>query len=325
MLHILLVILKIIGILLLAVLGIILLAVLAVLFVPLRYTARVSRKEGEGEPPVRVFVKASWLLHLLNVRASYDGKFLLRIRIAVFQIFGIPQQQKKQKKKQKKSKTQRKSKKSGTQQKEQLPAQEEVPVEETKSEEETKENFTEPDKTVEESRNAAETNVKKEESPEKEKHGTAKTPKPKRRKKDVLANIRYTISGFCDKIKRILGNIEYYRELIKSDSFQEAFALCKGQLLYLFRKIRPKKIVAEWIIGTDDPLLTGEILAVYGILYPLLGPKVRIVGDFDNKRLEGELFLKGKLRVITFVKIFIKVYFDKNLKRLIQLCKKEAV
>ena len=41
--------------------------------------------------------------------------------------------------------------------------------------------------------------------------------------------------------------------------------------------------------------------------------------------LEGELFLKGKLRVVTFVKIFIKVYFDKNLKRLIQLCKKEAV
>lgn len=321
MLHILLVILKIIGILLLAVLGIILLAVLAVLFVPLRYTARVSRKEGEGEPPVRVRVKASWLLHLLNVRASYDGKFLLLIRIAVFQIFGIPQQQKKQKK----SKAHRKSKKSGTQQKEQLPSQEEVPVEETKSEEETKENFTEPDKTVEESRNAVETNVKKEENPEKEKHGTAKTPKPKRRKKDVLANIRYTISGFCDKIKRILGNIEYYRELIKSDSFQEAFALCKGQLLYLFCKIRPKKIVAEWIIGTDDPLLTGEILAAYGILYPLLGPKVRIVGDFDNKRLEGELFLKGKLRVVTFVKIFIKIYFDKNLKRLIQLCKKEAV
>lgn len=321
MLHILLVILKIIGILLLIVLGMILLTVLAVLFVPLRYTAHVSRKEEEGEPPVRVLVKASWLLHLLNVRASYDGKFLLRIRIAVFQIFGIPQPQKRQKK----SKAHRKPKKSGTQQKEQLPAQEEVPVEETQNEEDTKENPVEPDKTAEESRNAAETNVKKEENPEKEKHGSAKSPKPKRRKKDVLANIRYTISGFCDKIKRILGNIEYYRELLKSDSFQEAFALCKGQLLYLFRKIKPKKIAAEWIIGTEDPLLTGEILAVYGILYPLLGPKVRIVGDFDNKRLEGELFLKGKLRVVTFVKIFIKVYFDKNLKRLIQLCKKEAV
>lgn len=321
MLHILLVILKIIGILLLIVLGMILLTVLAVLFVPLRYTAHVSRKEEEGEPPVRVLVKASWLLHLLNVRASYDGKFLLRIRIAVFQIFGIPQPQKRQKK----SKAHRNPKKSGTQQKEQLPAQEEVPVEETQNEEDTKENPVEPDKTAEESRNAAETNVKKEENPEKEKHGSAKSPKPKRRKKDVLANIRYTISGFCDKIKRILGNIEYYRELLKSDSFQEAFALCKGQLLYLFCKIKPKKIVAEWIIGTEDPLLTGEILAVYGILYPLLGPKVRIVGDFDNKRLEGELFLKGKLRVVTFVKIFIKVYFDKNLKRLIQLCKKEAV
>lgn len=325
MLHILLVILKIIGILLLVVLGIFLLAVLAVLFVPLRYTARVSRKEEEGEPPVRVWVKASWLLHLLNVRASYDGKLLLRIRIAVFQVFGIPQPQKKPRKKQKKSKVHRKAKEFGTQQKEIFPAQEEVPVEEAKSGQEIKGNLTEPDKAVEESRNAVETNVKKEEEPEKEKHATAKVPKSKRRKKDVLANIRYTISNFYDKIKRILGNIEYYRELVKSDSFREAFALCKGQLFYLFHKIKPEKIVAEWIIGTDDPLLTGEILAVYGILYPLLGPKVRIVGDFDNKRLEGELFLKGKLRVITFVKIFIKVYFDKNLKRLIQLCKKEAV
>ena len=71
MLHIILLILKIIGIVLLCILGIIILALFCVLFVPVRYRIEVMRKEGEDEPPVDVRVKVTWLLHLLNILIRY--------------------------------------------------------------------------------------------------------------------------------------------------------------------------------------------------------------------------------------------------------------
>ena len=65
MLHILLLILKIIGIVLLVILGLLLAAVLLVLLVPLRY-----RLEGSwhGEPAGKV--RVTWLLHAVSVLAS---------------------------------------------------------------------------------------------------------------------------------------------------------------------------------------------------------------------------------------------------------------
>ena len=68
MLHILLLILKIIGIVLLVILGLLLAAVLLVLLVPLRY-----RLEGSwhGEPAGKV--RVTWLLHAVSVLASYEN------------------------------------------------------------------------------------------------------------------------------------------------------------------------------------------------------------------------------------------------------------
>ena len=67
MLHIILMILKIIGILILAVLALLLIIIGVVLFVPIRY--RVNGKMEEES----FFVKAEvyWLLHLFRLKALY--------------------------------------------------------------------------------------------------------------------------------------------------------------------------------------------------------------------------------------------------------------
>ena len=81
MLHILLLILKIIGIIIAVVLGILVLLVCIVLFVPVRYRADAS---CEGNPDtIRAAGKVTWLLHLIRADVSYSEKKLnWRIRIA---------------------------------------------------------------------------------------------------------------------------------------------------------------------------------------------------------------------------------------------------
>ena len=68
MLHIILVILKAVGILLAAVLLLLLLALLLLLFVPLRY--EVAFRHTEEDTFVRG--KVSWLLHLVTARIFYE-------------------------------------------------------------------------------------------------------------------------------------------------------------------------------------------------------------------------------------------------------------
>lgn len=82
MMHIVLLILKIIGIILLVVLGILLFLVLALLFVPLRYKVR-----GEWSEEAKAQARVHWLLHILSFRADYDREkgLLMKLRI-----FGIP-------------------------------------------------------------------------------------------------------------------------------------------------------------------------------------------------------------------------------------------
>ena len=72
MIHILLVILKIIGIVLLVILGLLLGILLAVLFTPVRYKA-----EGSYHGQLLLSVCATWFFHILAFRAVYEGEGLV--------------------------------------------------------------------------------------------------------------------------------------------------------------------------------------------------------------------------------------------------------
>lgn len=70
MLHILLLILKIIGIILLVIIGITLVLAGTVLFVPVRYRLKTETKNGMKE--LRTEARFSWLLHLISAYVTYD-------------------------------------------------------------------------------------------------------------------------------------------------------------------------------------------------------------------------------------------------------------
>ena len=76
MLHILLIILKIIGILLLVILGVVLLLLLAVLLIPVRYCG-----EASFHGAIRGKVKIFWFLHLLSLQAVYEGSPDITLRV----------------------------------------------------------------------------------------------------------------------------------------------------------------------------------------------------------------------------------------------------
>lgn len=84
MLHIIGLIFKILGILLLAVLGLLLFTILIVLLIPIRYKVNAEH----GDEFLAVEGRASWLLHLVNVRFTHlDGQFHIKARVLWFTLY----------------------------------------------------------------------------------------------------------------------------------------------------------------------------------------------------------------------------------------------
>lgn len=140
---------------------------------------------------------------------------------------------------------------------------------------------------------------------------------------DKIRKIWYTIASIYGKILQIKDNILKYLEIWHAQETQEAFSRCKQELVRLLRHIRPKKLKAEITFGMEDPALTGEILGAASIFYAYIGKNVLIHPDFENAVFTGNISAKGRIRAGTLLLIAGRLYFDKNVRKLIHEFRKE--
>lgn len=293
-LTVLLLILKILGIVLLVFLGILLALLLIVLFVPVRYQGSGYREEGDPVP-MHVQLKVTWLLHLVRVSFIYPEEAFLKVKVLFFQILPAKEKKKKASNKKeadgKKPKTDKKeagSDVSDTTSDQKISDEGNTAVEDGGDDRRTLLDFV-------------------------------------RKLFSAIRNIKYTIRKIYDKINHIIHNIRYYIKILQTESFKRAFMLCREQLLRLMKIVLPRKVSGTFTIGMEDPAATGQILSIYGILYPLIGDSITVIPDFEKPVMEGSFRFKGKITAFTLIRIAAKIYFDKDLKRVICLFKKEAV
>ena len=317
MLHILLMIvlfiLKIIGIILAATIGILLLVLICGLFVPIRYYVTADGKLGEKHP-VRVEMKATWLLHMVNIVFSYGESARLRIRVLCFTLLDSAREKKKKKEKKGKKKKERNSdlKEDGNEEREEI---ENLKTESREKQPETEEiEETETDK--------AEVEIPALENEEKKNKSVFAFF---HKLLEALKNIEYTIQGICGKIKNVMENIRYYIDILQGEAFRSVFRNAKKQLIWICRKVKPTRCRINLRAGMEDPATTGQIVAAYGILYPLVGGSVFLQPEFEEKVIEGDVYIKGKITGIIFLIAGLKIALDKNVWRLIKLLKKEGV
>lgn len=319
-LHIALLILKITGIILAVLIGLVIILLCLTLFVPVRYQLKASRNEGDGEPPVRLKARVSWLFPLFQVRLIYPSDVYLRVKLFFFTIFRIPSKEKADKKLsgEQKGREKRNLKKKKADHKKPDKKQNTA---ESKGQDENSGQRQAAKAEAEGIDIGEKTSIQPEAIEKSSVLGRLKTVYDKIIQ--FFQKIRYTIESLCDTIKKLRENTAYYMELLQSETFIQAFGLCRGELVSILAYIRPKKLEADLVIGMGDPAATGQILSVYGILIPLIGNHVRVTGDFEQKRIEGTLFIKGRMTLFRFVKAACRIYFNKDIRKLIRILKKE--
>lgn len=322
MVHILLLILKIIGITLLILLGILLLAVLCVLFVPIRYRIYAAKEEAADAYSAKAEI--SWLLHILSLRLRYEKKIICKVRLFGIVIYDFAKREEYANRKAEKEK-----KRAGKEAKKE--AKEEAKKEKKKKAAqeaggETKEEFRQ-NAVVKEDAKQSIADVRQpapDETKQEEKQGFFDKVKAFfSMLYEKLKNILYTIRKICDKIKQVIADIAYYKVVLEKEESKEAFLCCKKQLTAIWKNICPKKLSIRLAIGFDDPATTGQFVSFYSMFYPWIYHTITLEPDFEQSLFQGTFFCKGRVTIFVLLKAAWIVYFDKNIRTFLRLWKKE--
>lgn len=135
----------------------------------------------------------------------------------------------------------------------------------------------------------------------------AEAPKKKKRKK----------SSFADRIKRICEKASSLRETVEDEENQKAVRLLISRVKYLLHHLRFRKFEGRLAFGFEDPAMVGRMLAVLSLFYPLYGECFTITPVFDHALFEGEIALKGHVRLIHILIAGIQLMMNKKIRGLV--------
>lgn len=277
MLHTAVTVLSIIGIVILCMIGFVLLLVLMLLFIATRY--KISAYYHNNIYKVNITI--TWLFSLLAYRVNIQKEEKVE---QSFSIFG-----KRLEKKPKKNKNKKKNKKKKNVKKQDIPGKHnETPVYQTESEDTFKKS---------DNNNIEEDDFTKSQSSQEEKE----IKEEQEKKKNFFLRI-------IDKIKDILMKIKEVNAFLKKEENKEVFTLIKKNLLILLNHIKPKKVRGQITLGFDDPEKTGWALGALGMVFGFIGTGVTVVPDFEKSIIDGEIFIKGRIRIFNLLVIFLRCH-----------------
>ncbi len=137
---------------------------------------------------------------------------------------------------------------------------------------------------------------------------------------DFFANINENINNLGGKIEDldqkkddILKKVRKVQKLIQMDSTKHAVKSVIKYLKQILKHVAPRKYNGMVHFGMEDPSTTGQVVGVFGALLPIYKDHIVVRPDFENKIMEGELHLKGRIRIGFFAIIAVKALLNRDL------------
>ena len=279
MLHIILTVLKIIGIFLLILLGTILFVVVAVLAAPITYDI-----SGEWNQQFTLRGKIRWLYHILGISLELqEGN--PAVKISLFgRVLG-------EEKKKNQPKTSRKKQDSG-----QRPSSEKQQCSRQKQSSGQKQ-----DTEQNSEQNSRKTEVMAEEKPAepvKQTKSEAVTPEKTKidpeEKEEVFSDWDPLLDEELEKLEKG-QKLHRFAAFLEQESVKRLIRKLWKSIGKIFGHLRPSVLFLKGRIGMDDPALTGKIMEVAAVLYAFYGEHIQLVSDFEEEVLEAEFTIKGRI------------------------------
>lgn len=337
MLHVLLFILKILGIILLAVLGLILAGILLALFVPVRYRADGSfYKVSRGEACI------SWLFRAFQATVSWEEKLVVTVKVLWLQPFQETLWERGPEAEDTGNEDpwagmddcfpaygpEEEPSGAGGSREEPVSGPEAWREEESAAPDPRREKLPEggvpwpeeeagiPVDQEPEMVHMAELLGAEEESPDRlpEQNGmeeAEKCPSRLERLKDAAVRMRERLHSAKMKYRKL-------KRTLTDEENQKTFRLVRRQIFRLMRHLLPQTLKGTLRFGFEDPSYTGQVLAAVSPFYGVYARSFTLIPEFDEKILEGEVHIRGRIRASTVLWTVGRVFLNKNFRRLLR-------
>lgn len=137
-----------------------------------------------------------------------------------------------------------------------------------------------------------------------------------------IENLKFTLKSKYDKIKSVYKDIDFYKRLITDEKTIQYIKKIWNRFGRIIKCLLPRKISGHIIMGMDAPDVTGDIYAAWSVLSTKNAfRKLYILPDFHEKRIEGDLKIKGHFCLIYILLQAIIVLIDRRLRILLRRVK----
>lgn len=331
MLHIILLILKIIGIVIACIIGLLLLVICSVLLVSLRYKGNIQFDQQDRQ--IEYSLRGQWLLWAVSFKV--EGKQIspqIVVRIFGYPIINTGKPETIKKVKAPKEETEIAEIKTTEIKSEEKPAEIAENTKVTKPAEATanKENT----KAVETAKNTEDTKTEKakciqsaqkpQEAQKVSMYGRLLGIKAKviGKIKHITDALKAKLKKICDTVKNLKHKQEKLFEILFCADGRATIRRLKVQVFKVLKHLKFKKLSGRVHFGFDDPATTGKVLGGLSVFYPVYQENLKIEPDFEHEVLDGDLYVRGRIRVINLLIPALKVKLDKGLNKMIQDIKK---
>lgn len=291
MVHILLLILKAIGILILVLLGLVLAVVCLVLFVPVCYEAGGSWKDkpaGKG--------KISWLFGAVSLSAGYDGDesgLTAGVRLFGQKLWEMGEEK-------------------------ETPKAPRPLDEETLRGTDAERKEPKDRKKPEEKETALwEENQQPRPEPEDKRHTEHKKKDVFGRIKVFLEKLKFSFQSFCDKLKNMQNIAEEKKAWLEDEENQASLKLLWKQTGRFLRHVCPRGGKGSVTFGFEEPYLTGQALSAAALIYPFFEGNLEICPVFDETVFEAEGSFKGRIRAGYLLWLGLGILRDGHTRRML--------
>lgn len=286
MIGVLLTILKVIGIIILALIALVLLIVLMVLFIPVRYRGKIYFKKTPD-----IDLSVTWFFKFLNISLKFKDELDISAKVAWF--FTVFSNKEDSKDEQKIELGNKDAFEKETEEKSLLKKEKSASLKGDNIKE-VKEHKRDTENTL---------TIKADELNKQEKKHSKAVKKAKDKKKDKKNK------SLPEKILEKAKDIHY---IITNDENRLIFMKMLEKVKKIIVHLLPKKIVGYFKFGFEYPSVTGQVLEILAVFYPLYKDDFKIIPMFYDEIVEVDISFKGRLRIFYAAYIGLLLWLNKK-------------
>lgn len=144
----------------------------------------------------------------------------------------------------------------------------------------------------------------------------AKKPSREKKKAEAPSSVNHADKKKKGKKSFSFGGVSSIIGFIREVENRLLFRRLWRELWLFIRYLSPKKFRGQFVIGTGDPSSTGLLIGGMSLLPFAYQKGVHICPDFEEKVFEAEGYMKGRIRILYLVRLALRIYRDRDLRRI---------